>query len=81
MRFRFIDYEDQFSKHPVVVNHYPCQSEEWYFKVKATRGTATWHGDEYMSAERWFKKRWDEMHRVPTDVDLDIIRITEKLRG
>lgn len=70
--YRALDIGKQFSQHPIKCNHYSVQSKDWYFKVKAKRGTATWHGGEYMPAEKWFKKRWDELHSVITETDTEL---------
>lgn len=81
LRFRYLDYDSQFDKNPIVVNHYSVQSKEWYFKVKATRGTSTWHGGEYQPASKWFAKRWDELNDVLTEEDETLKNIKESRKG
>lgn len=81
INLRTISYENQFNNHPIQCNHYSVQSEEWYFNVKAKRGTATWHGGEYMPAEKWFARRWEELHNVFTSKDTELKQIKEGLQG
>lgn len=62
----------------IVANHYNVQSEEWFWKVKATRGTATWHGGAKMPAKDWFTWIWNRVESRPSIDDYELIEITNK---
>lgn len=57
----------------VVSNHYTTQSKEWFFKVKATRGTATWHGGPKVSALEWFTYMWNRSESFLVEEDKTLI--------
>lgn len=57
----------------VVSNHYTTQSREWFFNVKATRGTATWHGGPKMPAIDWFTHMWNRAENFITEEDKVLI--------
>lgn len=56
----------------LVSNHYSLQSKEWFFNVKATRGTATWHGGSKMPAHDWFNYIWNRIEKYDTVIDLEL---------
>ena len=41
--------------------------KDWFYSVKATRGTATWRGGPKMDAIEWFSKMWERAHQNPID--------------
>lgn len=59
--------DGRLEKSKVVSNHYTTQSKDWFYSVKATRGTATWHGGPKMDAIEWFSKMWERAHQNPVD--------------
>lgn len=79
-----VEWRNLLGKNPqdacVVSNHYQTRSKDWYFKVKATRGTATWHGGDEMPAIEWFTRMWERIHRdvwSPVQDD-ELVRIRSK---
>ena len=76
LRFRDISATG-FDQALVVSNHYTVQSYNWFFNVKATRGTATWHGGPKIEAKQWFQQVWDKLHKHPMITDTVLLDITK----
>lgn len=66
LNFRNVQ-DGRLEKSKVISNHYTTQSKNWFYNVKATRGTATWHGGPKMDAVEWFKGMWERAHQNPVD--------------
>ena len=62
-----------FNNSYLVSNHYTVQSKEWFFNVKATRGTATWHGGGKMPALEWFTHIWNRIESRPSIDDFELV--------
>lgn len=76
--FRYIkDWND----YPIVSNHYVVQSYDWFWRVKATRGTATWHGGESQKAVDWFEWVWNRYEGFKTEYNDDAIKALQKLES
>lgn len=66
---------ETFTLAQVVSNHYTTQSREWFFNVKATRGTATWHGGPKMPAIDWFTHMWNRAENFMVEEDTTLIEL------
>jgi hypothetical protein len=71
LNFRHVG-DGKLEQSKIIANHYTTQSREWFYRVKATRGTATWHGGPKMEATEWFTKMWDRAHQQPTVDDYEL---------
>lgn len=61
----------------ILSNHYTTQSKNWFFNVKATRGTATWHGGPQMPAIEWFGQMWQRAHAGIQVQDVELKKLYE----
>jgi len=68
------------NRHHVVSNHYVVQSYEWFWTVKAKRGTATWHGGPSQEASDWFSWVWDRYAGLDMVHEDEIINVLQKLK-
>jgi hypothetical protein len=60
--------EDGLEKANIICNHYPIQSKEWFFNVKAKRGVCSWAGSETDEVEKYFEIYWNKLeNRVRID--------------
>jgi len=60
--------EDGLEKANIICNHYPIQSKEWFFNVKAKRGVCSWAGGETVTVEEYFDIYWNKLeNRTRTD--------------
>lgn len=74
LNFRHVG-DGKLEKSKVISNHYTTQSQEWFYNVKAVRGTATWHGGPKVDALEWFKGMWDRAHQNPVeDLELKLLK-------
>jgi len=65
----------------LVSNHYPVQSKEWFFNVKATRGTADWPGqDSETTVKNYFQKYWDKIENKKTISDTELKDIKAEIK-
>jgi len=69
------------SRPHVVSNHYVVQSYEWFWSVKAKRGTATWHGGPSQEASEWFSWVWDRYDGLNMVYDDEVISVLQKLEN
>jgi len=53
--------ETDISNAYIVCNHYPIQSKEWFFNVKAKRGISSWPGNYVDTVEEYFRDYWDKL--------------------
>lgn len=63
---------------PLVINHYSFMSEERYFKVKPTRGNASWEPHKGKPLYEFYKEKWDIAHNKKLCQDHELKEITEK---
>ena len=68
---------DKLNKSKIVSNHYTTQSKTWFFNIKATRGTATWHGGPQIPATEWFTQMWQRAHAGIQVQDIELKKLYE----
>ena len=68
------------NRHHVVSNHYVVQSYEWFWTVKAKRGTATWHGGPSQEASEWFSWVWDRYSGLDMVYEDEVINVLQNLK-
>lgn len=78
LKFRYSKNNDLINNSLVVCNHYTVQSKDWFFNIKATRGTATWHGGPSMPAIEWFTHIWNRIESRTCVEDLELLNLYEK---
>ena len=73
--------ENELSNSILVGNHYSVQSEDWFFKVKATRGVCGWPGSEFNEISKYFENYFKKLNNRKRIDDFELKTISKRWKN